>query len=328
MSAPRISVIIPVHNRAGLVGQAIDSVLGQGFADFELIAVDDGSSDGSEAVVAAYADPRVRLVRLEVNQGSNAARNAGIRAARGEILCFLDSDDLYLPAKLETVAALFAADPELDVAVDSFVRVNSPHAKRSVSEVRNPDTGTAADFCRALFTRELAKATSAISVRRDAAIRAGLFDEKVRQRQDFDFLIRLADCAKCRSISDVLWIKGWTGDRLTSRERFVPATIELVRRHPQYLTDRVYRGGLARDIARNGYLLLREGKWRTAFAGVALAAGAFGLWRTAGLVLRGTGQAVGKNLKRRPKRAATSRNLSPAEQKALATARNRASARS
>ena len=63
MTAPRISVIIPVHNRAGLVGQAIDSVLGQSFADFELVVVDDGSSDGSDAAVAACADPRVRLAQ-------------------------------------------------------------------------------------------------------------------------------------------------------------------------------------------------------------------------------------------------------------------------
>lgn len=327
MVAPRISVIMPVFNRAGLVAQAIDSVLSQRFTDFELLVVDDGSTDGTADVVSGVADARVRLIRQGSNRGSNAARNAGIAAAHGAILCFLDSDDLYLPGKLEMVVRRFA-DQEVDVLVDSFVRVNSPRAKRSFAEVRNPDTSSTEAFRRALFTRDLAKATSAISVRRDVAERAGRFDESVQQRQDFDFLIRLADCAKCASTAEIAWIKGWTGDRLTSRERFVPATIDLVRRHPQYLANPVYRSGLARDIARNGYFLLREGRWRVAFGGLALAAGAFGLWRTAGLVMRGTGQALQRNVKRRRSSGAASRAISADEERALATARNRASGRS
>lgn len=328
MASPRVSVIIPVHNRAELVGHAIDSVLSQTFADFEAVVVDDGSTDGTAEAVAAYADPRVKLVRLEKNQGSNAARNAGIDAATGEILCFLDSDDLYLPAKLEQVVARFTAEPGLDVLVDSFVRMCSPWAKKPLVEVHNPDTGSTTEFEHALFTRELAKATSAISVRREAAVRAGAFDNAIRQRQDFDFLIRLARESKCASTSEVLWIKGWSQDRLTCREKFIPATIALVERHPQYLGDRAFRGGLARDITRNGYFLLRQGKWKVAFGGLALAAGAFGIWRTAGLLLRGTGQAMKRNLKRRRSSGVGERAFSPAEEQAVARVRNRASGRS
>lgn len=328
MAEPCISVVVPVHNRESLVAQAIDSVLSQSFVDFEVLVVDDGSTDGTSQVVERYGDPRVRLIRLGTNRGSNPARNAGIRAARGSILCFLDSDDLYLPGKLSATAARFSADPGLDVLVDSYVRVNSPRAKRSHAEIRNPDTANTNEFARALFTRELAKATSAISVRREAAIRAGLFDEAVRQRQDFDFLIRLSETANCASSREILWIKGWTGDRLTSRERFVAATVELVHRHPQYLDNPIYRGGLARDIARNGYLLLREKKWRAAFAGLALAAGAFGLWQTAGLVLRGTGQALKRDVRRRRASGGASRAFSEDEEQALARARSRASGRS
>ena len=328
MTSPRISVVIPVHNRAEPVAHAIDSVLSQTFADFELVVVDDGSTDGSAEAVEGFSDPRVRLVRLEKNGGSNAARNAGIAAAKGDILCFLDSDDLFLPGKLDHVAARFEAEPALDVLVDSFIRMCSPRAKAPLAEVRNPDANSTKEFERALFTRILSKATSAISVRRQAAVRAGAFDPAVKQRQDFDFLIRLADTANCASTSEILWIKGWSADRLTSRERFVPATIALVERHPQYLTDRVFRAGLAKDITSNGYFLLREGKWRIAFGGLALAAGAFGIWRTAALVLRGTGQAVKKNLKRRRSTGGEKRSFSPVEEQALARVRNRASGRS
>jgi len=328
MASPRISVVIPVHNRAEPVAHAIDSVLSQTFKDFELVAVDDGSTDNSVEVIDGFADSRVRLVKLVRNSGSNAARNAGIAAAQGDILCFLDSDDLFLPGKLEHVAKRFDKEPTLDVLVDSFVRMCSPWAGKPLVEVHNPNSNSTADFERALFTRELSKATSAISVRREAAVRAGAFDPAVKQRQDFDFLIRLAETANCASTSEILWIKGWSDDRLTCRERFIPATIALVERHPQYLTNRDYRGGLAKDITRNGYFLLRQGKWRMAFGGLAIAAGAFGVWRTAALVLRGTGQAVKRNVKRRRSSGAASKSFSPVEEQALATVRNRASGRS
>src|SRR5215212_3810304 len=102
---PRIAVIMPAYNRAGLIGRAIDSVLAQDFDDFELIVVDDGSADDTVEVVRRYDDPRVRLVELGRNQGSNAARNAGIRSASAPLIAFLDSDDAYLPHKLSTVVA-------------------------------------------------------------------------------------------------------------------------------------------------------------------------------------------------------------------------------
>jgi len=328
MADARISVVIPVHNRAEPVAHAIDSVLSQTFSDFEVVVVDDASTDGTAAAVKGFADPRVRLVRLKKNGGSNAARNAGIAAAQGDILCFLDSDDLFLPCKLENVAGRFAAEPTLDVLVDSFVRMCSPWAKKPVVEVRNPDTKTTPEFEQALFTRDLAKATSAISVRREAAVRAGAFDLEVKQRQDFDFLIRLAKTANCASTSEVNWIKGWSQDRLTCRERFIPATIALVERHPKYLTNPAFRGGLARDITRNGYFLLRQGQWRKAFGGLGLAAKAFGVWRTVGLVLRGTGQALKRKLRRGPSNGAKQRASSPFEEQALARVRNRASGRS
>src|SRR5438093_5222124 len=156
-AAPAISVVMPVYNRAASVRAAIDSVLTQTFTHFELLVVDDGSTDGSGDVIAAIGDPRIMLVRLDNNRGANAARNEGLRQARGRIVSFLDSDDLYLPHKLATVAATFAAQPGLGCMVHSFRKL-SP--RKGVRMCRNPDLHDRRAILAALFGRRLWKSTS------------------------------------------------------------------------------------------------------------------------------------------------------------------------
>jgi len=107
----RISVIIPSYNHAGYLTEAIDSALGQTLPPCEVIVLDDGSIDETPAVVSAYED-RIRSIR-HPNRGVAATRNAGAELAQGELLAFLDADDVWLPRKLETQAALFTSDPEL-----------------------------------------------------------------------------------------------------------------------------------------------------------------------------------------------------------------------
>ena len=102
-NCPVFSIIIPTYNRADMVGRALESCLRQDFDDFEVVVVDDGSTDGSEAVVRSYAESRLRLVRHAENRGVNPARNTGVRAALGEWVVFLDSDDELLPTALRTM---------------------------------------------------------------------------------------------------------------------------------------------------------------------------------------------------------------------------------
>ncbi len=101
--SPRFSVVIPVYNRADVIGRAVESCLGQDCDDYEVVVVDDGSTDGSDRVVTAYTEACVRLVRHAENRGVNPARNTGVRAARGEWIVFLDSDDELLPTALRTM---------------------------------------------------------------------------------------------------------------------------------------------------------------------------------------------------------------------------------
>lgn len=259
-----ISVILPVHNRADVLPRAIESVLAQEFTGFELIVVDDGSSDDSPKIAEGYDDPRIRLIRLDRNRGGNAARNAGLRAARAPLIAFLDSDDRYLPNKLSFVVAEFGRRPGLDLLVDSFIKVQPPGARKAEVVRRNPVIDDRELFRTALFTRQLWKATPAITVRREAALKAP-FDETLRRLQDFDFLIRVSQFANCASTDEVLWVKYWDAAAISAQDNMISANVELVRRHPEYLRTRPYRPGLAYALRLSAWRRLKKGD----FAGIA-----------------------------------------------------------
>jgi len=108
---PLISVIIPLYNKAPYIARALDSVLAQTVQDFEVIVVNDGSTDGSERIVQGYHDPRIHLINQE-NQGVSAARNRGVNEAQADLVAFLDADDEWLPQFLETIFRLREKYPE------------------------------------------------------------------------------------------------------------------------------------------------------------------------------------------------------------------------
>jgi glycosyltransferase involved in cell wall biosynthesis len=256
---PKISVILPVHNRADVLPRAIESVLDQELREFELIVVDDGSTDDSAQVAQSFGDDRIQLIRLDHNRGGNVARNQGIRAAGAPLIAFLDSDDRYLPNKLAWVAAEFERRPKLDLLVDSFIKVQPPGARKAEVVRRNPVIDDRELFRTALFTRQLWKATPAISVKRDIALEAGLFDETLRRLQDFDFLIRVSDMANCASTDEVLWVKYWDAAAISAEDNLIPANVELVRRHPEYLRNGSYRPGLAYALRLSAWRRLKRG---------------------------------------------------------------------
>jgi glycosyltransferase involved in cell wall biosynthesis len=274
--SPRVSVILPVHNRAGVLPRAIGSVLEQKFRDFELIVVDDGSTDESARVAESFDDERIRLIRLDRNRGGNAARNEGIRAASAPLIAFLDSDDRYLPNKLAWVAAEFDRRPELDLLVDSFVKVQPPGSRHAEVMRRNWVTDDRELFRMALFTRRLWKATPAITVRREVALKAGLFDETLPRLQDFDFLIRVSEFANCASTDEVLWVKYWDASAISAQDNMITANIELVRRHPEYLRTAAYRPGLAYALRLSASRRIKKGDFRGIARDIRNLAAAFG----------------------------------------------------
>jgi len=290
---PSISVVMPVYNRERVVGRAIESVLAQTHADFELVIVDDGSKDGTAAAVEAFADPRVRLLRQLENRGGNAARNRGVREAQASLISFLDSDDRFLPHKLAHVVELFERRPEIDVLIDSFELVYPPEMRKPTAARRNPVLDDSGAIETALYARRMFKATPSISLRKPAIVAAGLFDETLKRRQDFDLVLRLVKTARCASTDAVLWTKEWSPDAISAKnDTFMAATIDLVRRHPNYITTPEHRVGLARDLARHFIRLARKGRIGGAFDDARRFADAFGRGTLVGLVLEGVGEVV------------------------------------
>ncbi len=121
-----VSVILPVYNRSSSLEYSMRSVLEQSYRDLELIVVDDASTEDLKPIVEGIGDPRVRFIRREVNGGASAARNAGLAAATGELIAFQDSDDLWLPNKLQMqVELLQGLPPEVGVVLHSKVLYGS-----------------------------------------------------------------------------------------------------------------------------------------------------------------------------------------------------------
>ena len=181
---PSISVVMPVFNRQDRVAKAVDSVLAQDHADFELVIVDDASTDRTVEVIQGYRDPRIVLLQQPYNQHAAAARNRGILAARSELICFIDSDDEFLPLKLGFVVAYFRQHPDVDALIDSFELVYPPDQRRRFGVRINPVLSDSEQILTGIYARRISKATPALTARRAALVKVGMFDASLPRRQD------------------------------------------------------------------------------------------------------------------------------------------------
>ena len=123
MAGPLVSVVVPVYNVAAFLREALHSLVAQDYEPFEVVVIDDGSTDGSGAIARSY--PGVRYLRQE-NQGPAAARNAGIAAARGEIVAFADADDVQLPTRLSVQVGYLIEHPEISATLGRQVWITPP----------------------------------------------------------------------------------------------------------------------------------------------------------------------------------------------------------
>lgn len=245
---PSVSVIIPAYNAAWCVGRAIDSVLAQTFQDFELIVVNDGSSDDTAAVLARYGQS-LHVIE-QSNCGLSAARNRGATAARGRYVAFLDADDRWMPAKLARQVTLMMAHPHLAFCSTSAL-LEGPDGT-ALGEWRAQPSALPPLHAIFLHNAFVPGSGSAVLVRRDALDQTGGFDEELQSIEDIDMWMRLAAMGGYACIDEPLVV-------IMKRPNSMSGNIS------------VMRAAALRVMRKNRHLLPpreRTRLWRDAYAGV------------------------------------------------------------
>jgi glycosyltransferase involved in cell wall biosynthesis len=210
MKAPHCTIILPTYNRAAALPRAISSVMAQNEQDFELIIIDDGSTDNTREWLATLDDARIRVVRSEHNQGPSAARNIGINMAAAPMLAFLDSDDIYCKERLSVPLAIFERDPDVICILSSALKEDK-HGNTTAALLPNVKLASGA-FEWAMICDLVGVESTSISVRTERARKIGGFCSDLRRTEDREFLIRLSRLGAAQILPNVLWQKTWSVD--------------------------------------------------------------------------------------------------------------------
>jgi glycosyltransferase involved in cell wall biosynthesis len=240
---PLVSVIIPCLNRETLVGEAIESAVNQTYQNLEIIVVNDGSTDGTENVVLSYTKKttKVRYFKHEVNKGIPAARNNGIQNSLGEYVAFLDSDDTWLPKKIEMQLAIFSQHSEKELGVVwSDAYYTDKLGNTTTSGVKVPDdlaSLSAQELLRKLFLGNFVLAGTSM-IRRSCFDKLGLLDERIKGGgDDYDLWIRLAPHYKFVYLPNPLAVVQLHEENHYSTERSCRDTLliltKAITRHPE-----------------------------------------------------------------------------------------------
>jgi glycosyltransferase involved in cell wall biosynthesis len=256
---PVFSVIIPTFNRAGLVREAVLSVLEQKFGDYEIVVVDDGSTDGTREALRPYTG-RIRYFHQE-NAGVAAARNRGIAESRGEYLAFLDSDDLFAPRMLEQAHRTFERYPEAGAVLTAEIELDSHgRTRRVITKNTRGKFFTPAGM--------IGRDTNVGSgrpgiVRRRWVEKLGGYDESLRCAVDCDLWIRYSFHMSMVLQPEPLVLRRWHPDSLVSNRLqdasdWIRILEKVARDHPEFVRGhpRVYRRALAKNHLRYGRELL------------------------------------------------------------------------
>ena len=273
MTTPFFNVVIPTYNHARFLRGALESVLAQTDPDFEVLVINNYSTDDTVGVIENFGDPRVRRIDFANHGVIAASRNVGIREAGGEYVAFLDSDDLWYPEKLACVREAIRRHPETDVACHE--QIYRSHGKiRRLSRYRPPRSRWDDLYDYLLFVRNCLS-PSATTVRRSTLIDVGLFseDRTLVTVEDYDLWLRLARVSRFRFLPDVLGEHVEHGENASHRAiMHSECVLALVRRHFAEHPRRGSRGFRQRTRWREasvfygaGRLLERQGDLRGAF---------------------------------------------------------------
>lgn len=236
----KVSVIIPTYNRTSFLNRAIQSILNQTYQNFELLVVDDASTDNTEDVVKSFNDNRIQYLRHNENRGLSAARNSGIEVARGKYVSFLDDDDEFLPQKLEKQINKFEPLPSSTGVVYSgfcYVDKNGHEVLKVIPTFRG-------NIYAILLKYNICAVITPL-IRKDCFQKAGLFDESLHSLQDWDLWIRISKYFEFDFVADVLakyYVHGKqmsvdVNTRIRDREALLKKHGVGLREHPAVLSE-------------------------------------------------------------------------------------------
>ncbi len=222
---PTISIIIPTYNRSQLIVRAVKSVLNQTYQDFELIVVDDASTDNTEEVVNSFDDERIRYIRHEENKGEAAARNTGIKAARGDYIAYQDSDDEWFPEKLaRQIELLEHASPEVGVIYTGFWKTEN-HRRTYIpfSWVKQKNGDIHKELLKGNFI-----GSPVVLIKKECFSEVGLFDERLRNLVDWEMWLRISKQYHFRCVDEPLVIAHYDSDNISDNLGSLIDATELV----------------------------------------------------------------------------------------------------
>lgn len=227
---PTVSVIIVTYNRATMVEEAINSVLAQTYTDYEIVVVDDGSIDNTQAVVTSLLD-KVRYV-YQPNQGRSSARNHGISLAKGKYIAFLDSDDLFLSHKLDTQVTCMEGNGDFAMSYTSAICIDE-HGKELPSAYKATVSGWI--YRQVAFYVPLVVILPTVMIRSEVLKEVGGFDETMERFEDTDMWRRIAKHYKVLAIPEPLSIiRTHSGNELTGQD------LEKIFRALTYYVEKVF----------------------------------------------------------------------------------------
>ena len=268
MAGPDISVLVPLYDGADFVAEALRSALAQEGVSFEVVVVDDGSTDDSAAIVAAFADQRVVLVR-QANAGIAAALNAAAARARGRYLARLDADDLCRPGRLRAQSAVLDRDPGCVLVASDFEVVD---ARGRLLDRRAVPVSDLALKARLLVQSPVAHGS--VLLRRDAFERAGGYRTGAEPAEDYDLWVRLAPLGTFRSVPEPLYAYREHGGQVSATQAGAQAAVArrcAAAAQATLPVPAVFAGALARDRDAHDVLSPAHGEvWRAALREAAL----------------------------------------------------------
>ena len=252
---PKVSVIIPTYNRSHMITRAVESVLNQTYPEFEIIIVDDASTDSTYDVIRSINDSRVKVIRHERNMGGSRSRNTAIEASSGEYIALLDDDDEWLPEKLRKQVDVFReSSAETGLVYSGFSFISS----KDNSVLKGIVPQKKGDLFRDFLNRDIICASTSV-IKKDCFKKAGNFDETLSSCQDWDMWIRITRHYRVDFSGDILANVYIHGDqistnldsKISSRETLLKKYFNYLSEHPPILAFHYRRLGIMNCLANN-----------------------------------------------------------------------------